>query len=365
MDGITNKALLYLVSCAINAEVPDKNTVAKMDLEAVYSLASRHMITAIVATAIEATGYKDERSGKAIASSLRKITFFELEKEALLKKLESSGIWYMLLKGAVLKNFYPKKFMREMSDYDILFDSSRAKDVKKIMQSLGFSVISTGVQNEDVYSKPPLVFFEMHRTLFGARHGNAINNYYRDVKQRLIKDIDNNFGFHFTQEDFYIYTISHEYTHYSTAGIGLRSLLDVYVYLKKHVLDWDYINNETEKLRISDFEKQNRQLALSLFNAQEITAEGEKMLQYIISSGAYGTKENYIKNDMGKTGHLEYFFKRLTLPYSQMIEEYPVLQKAPILYPFCWLSRLLIRGLILRRKKFLYQLKTIMKKKEK
>ena len=357
-----NKEVIYLLSCAVNEKQPDKNVVSHMNLKQVYSFASKHMLTAIVAVALEAAGYKNEYSSRAIAASLRKITIFEANKINLLKEFENAGIWYMPLKGAVLKYFYPKIFMREMSDYDILFDASRAKDVKKIMQNLDFSSDSFGVQNEDVYHKPPFVIFEMHRALFGARHGNTINNYYKNVKQRLVKDVDNHFGFHFTPEDFYVYMIAHEYVHYSTAGTGLRSLADTYIYLKKHELNWNYINNETEKLGILDFEEKNRQLVLSLFNGETLTLTNKNMLEYIIFSGTYGTAENYIKNDMAEMGRWKYFLKRLTLPYSQMLEEYPILQKAPIFYPLCWLSRLVIRGLFFRRERLRYQLRAIFKR---
>ena len=357
-----NKDIIYLLSCAVNEKQPDKNIVTHMNLEQVYSFASKHMITAIVAAALEAAGYKNECSSRAIAGSLRKITLFEKEKKALFNRLEEAEIWYMPLKGAVLKDYYPKAFMREMSDYDILFDASRAKDVEKIMQNLNFSADSLRVQNEDVYHKPPFVIFEMHRALFGVRHGNTINNYYKNVKQRLLKDVDNNFGFHFMPEDFYIYMTAHEYSHYSTAGTGLRSLADTYIYLQRYELNWNYIDNETEKLGISDFEQKNRQLSLSLFNGETLSSTNKNMLEYIIFSGAYGTAENYIKNDMTEIGRWKYFLKRLTLPYSQMLEEYPILQKAPILYPFCWLSRLVIRGLFLRRNRLRYQLRAIFKR---
>ena len=359
----TPEALIYLVSCAVDEKIPEKSIVNKIDLNQVYSLASKHMLSAAVAMALEDAGFRDERSSRVIGAALRKNMIFEEEKKRVLEKLDEAEIWHMPLKGSVLKDFYPKAVMREMSDYDILFDASRAKDVKRIMKSLNFSVHEFGIQNEDVYCKKPIISFEMHRTLFGARHGNIINNYYKNIKQKLIKDTGSNFGFSFIPEDFYIYMIAHEYTHYSLSGTGLRSLLDVYVFLKNRELNWLYINTELSKLEISDFEKLNRQLTLKLFTGKNLKDNEKEMLKYILSSGVYGTMENYVSNDMAKAGRLEYFLKRLTLPYSEMIEEYPILQKAPILYPFYWLSRLLIRGLILRRKRFFYQMKALIKGK--
>lgn len=363
----TENSLIYLVSCAINEKTPEKSIIDKMNISEVYSLAEKHMLSTAVAMALESAGYENEHSIKTIGFSLRKISLLEADKIAVFKKFEEAEIWYMPLKGAVLKDFYPRLGMREMSDYDILFDAQKTEDVKKIMEELGFVTHTFGSYNEDGYRKSPLTFFEMHRTLFGARHGKTICDYYADVKTRLIKDNNNQYGFHYcfhlTQEDFYIYIVAHEYSHYSAAGTGLRSLLDTYVFLKKHELNWDYISTEISKLGISDFEKANRNLSLSLFNGKELTENEKTMLNYILSSGTYGTIESIETNankKIAEYGRFKYFLKRLTLPYPQMLEEYPVLKKAPFLYPLCWLSRLFIRGLFLRRKQFLSQLKALL-----
>lgn len=61
-----------------------------------------------------------------------------------------------------------------MCDYDILFDSKRAIDVKSIMESLGFQVKAFGEFKEDVYHKPPVSNIEMHRMLFGEKHDTKL-----------------------------------------------------------------------------------------------------------------------------------------------------------------------------------------------
>ena len=122
--------------------------------------------------------------------------------------------------------------------------------------------------------------------------------YYAEVKSRLIKDDGNNYGYHFSPEDFYVYMTAHEYKHYSVGGTGLRSLLDVYVFLKKSegLLDFDYVLSEMEKLELSEFEEKNRCLALNLFGSNEMTGDNREMLEYVVHSGAYGNVENSVRN---------------------------------------------------------------------
>lgn len=139
----------------------------------------------------------------------------------------------MPLKGAIIKEYYPVFGIRQMSDNDILFDEIRANDVWEIMVSLGYSAVKYNEGHRDDYQKPPFNHFEMHRVLFTESNNDIFSNYYKCVKNRLVKDEDNNYGYHFTNEDFYIYMIAHEYKHYSWGGTGIRSLLDTYVFLQK------------------------------------------------------------------------------------------------------------------------------------
>ena len=182
-----------------------------------------------------------------------------------------------------------------------------------------------GENNDDDYIKPPLSNFEMHRALFGERHDQKLFEYYRNVKKRLLKDEGNQYGYHFNPEDFYIFMIAHEHKHYSTGGTGLRSLLDTYVFLQKNTLDTECVEAETAKLGIEYYEQMNRSLAQKLFskNGEKLTAGEEKMLDYIISSGTYGTLEHIIENRLKRTGEgkLKYLKRRILGPGRGDVDE--------------------------------------------
>ena len=353
--------VICLVGCAVRGETPDPERFA--DLDAVYTVASRHMLTAAVAIALERAGLKDTHSSRAIAASLRKRLFFEQEMGQVKAGLEAAGIWYMPLKGAVLHSFYPISEMREFVDYDILIDADRAGDVKAVMEGLGFTAESYNKSNHDVFLKPPFFNFQMHRTLFKKEYDSAIYYDYQDVKDRLTGAGCEK---HFTPDDFYLYMLAHEYRHYSTGGTGLRSLLDTYVYLSRVTPDWAYVAAEAEKLGLSDFEKANRSLALHLFGGGELTEADRAMLDYVLCSGAYGTWKHDVENQLAKMNNSrkQYFLSRLTPPYGLMLEKYPILRKMPFLYPACWLHRL-VHGLLFNRKIILYQLRVVLGLKQK
>ena len=359
--GITETAI-YLTSCAVNGTKPEEGRLSGVDFGELFSFASYHMMSAVVAMGLEAAGIMDTNVKRHIAYSVRKNTYLETASREVQNKFEEAGIWYMPLKGSVLKEYYPRFGMREMSDQDILIDETRAWDVKRIMGSLSFTTEYYGQGSHDVYYREPLCNFEIHRELFGSTFDEKIHEYYADVKSLLIKDTGNKYGYHFSPEDFYVYITAHEYKHYSGSGTGLRSLLDVYVFLKNfgEILDCDYVKSEVAKLGISEFEEQNRSLAENLFGGYELTEENREMLEYVVQSGAYGTVENSIKNKLATYGRdwkgkIKYLATRVFPNSQDMKNTYPLLCGHKILYPALVCYRLL-RALVKRRRETLREI---------
>ena len=337
--------LIYLVSCAVNGVTPDAERVARMDLDAIYKLAYRHMLAATVAPALKAAGIQDRRFAKALEHSALKNSTMDMEMDAVFAALTEAGIWHMPLKGIVLQHLYPIYGMRQMSDHDILFDAKRADDVKSIMGKLGFSVEHFGASNHDVYHKEPVSNFEMHTSLFGSSHDEKMYKYYTDVEKRLLGD---GYEKHFSPEDFYVYMLAHEYKHYSMGGTGLRSILDAYVYLQKESLDMDYVETETENLGIAEFEAANRLLAQHLFSGGELTQADKDMLEYVLSSGVYGTINHRVENKMRQNGwgKIKYALNRFFVPVSKKNKNYAVYAGS---YPFFYKHKILLPFLPLYR----------------
>ncbi|MBR1423309.1 MAG: nucleotidyltransferase family protein [Ruminococcus sp.] len=359
------KDVIYLSYCAVNSKVPAKSRTDKMDLTNVYKAAKMHLLTAICAFSLESAGITDERFTQEKAKAMRKVALMDIEMSSLFETFETEGIWYMPLKGTILKDYYPAFGMRQMSDHDILFDSSRAEDVKRIMEAQGFTTEEYLKGNHDVYHKLPVCNFEMHRSLFAEMFDTQMYGYYKNVKQRLVKDEGNSFGYHFTDEDFYVYLTAHEYKHYSQGGTGLRSVLDIYVFFKRlgGSLDLYYIESECEKLGIADFEKQSRTLALDLFGGKKLTDEDKQMLKYIVYSGAYGNIENSVKNKVRKAGNskFRYVMTRIFPPMTLVKEYYPLFYKHRILLPVLPFYRL-FKNITTRNMSVKTELKYLLKK---
>lgn len=343
----TSEVLIYLASCMVNQEEADPQIIASADLSELYALADAHRLTALIAFALEAAGVRDDRflleKSRAVSSEVN----FDRERARILKEFEEKQIWYMPLKGIILKRLYPHTGMRQMSDNDILFDAEKAEDVREIMASFGYGTEIYDEGHRDDYRKLPMFHFEMHRVLFDEKTlPQSLYRYYRDVKKLLIKDSGNKFGYHLSDEDFYLYMIAHEYKHFAWGGTGLRSLLDTCVYLKKYseTLDWDYITAESEKLGIAEFEKKNRSLALRVFHAggmQKLSEKETELLDYFIESEAYGSTPHAIRNYSRHVGMFRYMMRRAFLPMEAVEKYYPFFYRHKLLLPILPIYRVI------------------------
>lgn len=360
----TAQTLIELLSCAVN-ETECKLSPEEIDFDELYTLSKAHEVRSAVAFALESAGITDRRFTQAKLKAKRKLGLFDIEREKICEKLSDAGIWYLPLKGIVMKDFYPRYGMREMSDNDILCDSSKMSQVREIMESLGYTCESYGEWNHDVYQKPPTLDFEMHHSLFKERDALSLKEYYHHVFDRLTHKGGCEYAF--TDEDFYIYMLAHTYKHFSNSGTGLRPLLDIYVYLTTHpALDSSYVAREIESLRLTEFERITRDLARKLFDKEKLSEEDRELLPLFLDSSLYGTVEQQKYNRLTrlldgrdtKRAKTRYFFNRVFLNGDQLEKHYPFFAKNKWLLPILYLYRP-FKGLFRRPKEIMRETKDV------
>ena len=348
-DIKTARDLIYLVSCAVNEKTPEREICEKIDLEQVYYLSSAHFLTSAVAFALEKVTVLPHPYDQAKKKAIRKLALFDIERAKLFAELEKNGIWYLPLKGILLKNDYPISAMREMSDNDILCDSSGMGKIKEIMERMGYSCDVFGTTNHDTYSKPPTLEFEIHRELFLQSDMPEIFEYFKNIREKLLPIAGTSFGYRMTDEDFYIYLICHAFKHYYFSGTGLRSLLDIYIYLSKHgeKLDRAYLDREFEVLGLLGFEREITGVAQKAFGFEELSEDEWKALFEYIESGVYGTEETrrYKRNNRNLGGDdsdgskRRYLLKRVFISGKALESNYPFFYKHKWLYPVLFVYR--------------------------
>lgn len=338
------EGLIWLCGHAVRGQIPQKELASKLDLNALYKVASRNMLAAMVGMTLMQVGIKDPKFEKAIQIAQYKALIMDAEQDKIFRKMDEREIWHVGLKGAELKKWYPKFAMRERADIDILFDSRHEETVKEIMNELGYQCRCYGTGHHDVYAKDSDVCVEMHVALFGVEYEEYLNQYFADYPERLVRT--NGWEREFSPEDLYVYFIAHNYNHYVNEGVGVRALLDEFVFLNKYAetLKWPYVEKELEKLGMAEFEKTFKVLAKKCFEneffSRELLTEDElKILDYMVASGSHGSVGNKVENWIrggggGFRGRVKYVWRRLFLPKDVVEHWFPFFYKHKILLPF-------------------------------
>lgn len=359
-------ALIYIISCQLNGKRVDKELLSHVELSSIYSAASNHSLIAIVATALEDAGVFSKRASELKLNAIRKNMLFDSARAEIFAEFEKQGIKYLPLKGVIMKDLYPSVGLRQMSDNDILFDQTKRAAVHDIMIELGYDDKYYNTINHDVYMKEPVLNFEMHVSLFENPNLPVFNDYFSMAFERAVPDGKSSCGYSMTDEDFYIFMKAHEYKHYANSGTGLRSLVDIYVYLtsKGEKLNLDYITSECEKLEISEFERVTREIALNVFKPEVAEAlvradraEGTSPISEYdtgfiadyINISTYGSHETYLRNlikrektktNSSNAGAKFRYILQLTFPKIDYYERlYPGISRRKYLIPFLWLKR--------------------------
>lgn len=232
------------------------------------------------------------------------------------------------------------------------------------MERMGYTCEMYGCGNHDVYSKPPTLEFEIHRSLFGEDAVPLFYHYYENIMDRTVQQ---GCACRMTDEDVYLYLLCHTYRHYIYSGTGLRSLLDVYVFLRAHAdLDRGYLAGELEQLQLTEFEKAIRELSEKVFTGVALTASDRKALDYYIRSGCYGTSQlaennriaRGLASDDSRRSKLRYLKDRVFISGEALRMCYPFVAKHKALYPLLLIYRP-VRGAVRRPKEIIEEMKVV------
>ncbi len=344
-----------------------------MDLAAVHSLAKANSLASMAYCAVQDVPMEPELKAawkQHREQMLRKSLLMFHEKERITGLLDENGIWYMPLKGSILSGFYPGIGMREMADMDILFDASRRRQLKRIMEGLGYRDMKRGRSHHDVYQKPPIYNFEMHVNLFNP---GTYGDYYKNIRSRLLEGPG--MQLKFTEEDFYAYFLAHGWKHFSNSGNGLRFLVDARVYLaaKGRQLDMEKLAPILDALGLGEFEATVRSLSEKLFGTPAPLDEKELALfDLCVFSGTYGNREIFVANKLDKlktkdapltfSTKLRYLWRRIWPEKEWFSQLYPFYAKHWYLKPFFLMKRA-VKGLLFKGKHILKELRLLKKAK--
>ncbi len=268
----------------------------------------------------------------------------EKEYNQILDELEKRGIDVLPLKGYWMKKEYPASNFRFMGDLDILVrieDFQKADEVLKLFQYVpGKDSIDS---HHLGYEKKPIFEVELHRTLvanYEKQYGKA---YLDTIWERVVLKEGSKHIYRMTNEDFFLHAMFHALKHYINAGTGIRTFLDLHLYMKNHPeLDFDKIHQTyttteyAKELRmIEDFSRNLFDFSNPLY---------QHMSKEALNSGLYGVQLFQIQRQMEESKHTHVFSWLLSkwfMPYRTVSLAYPIISRLPILLPVFYVYRLI------------------------
>lgn len=284
--------------------------------------------------------------------------------EQIYKAFDENEIDYMPLKGSVLKFVYPKPEMRPMGDADILIRQEQYEKIRILMQKSGFT---EGRESSYDYAwdKPSTLHLELHKHLVPVNYKDFYSYY--DNPWRLAHNVKNN-RYILNDEDNYIFIFTHYAKHYRARGIGIRHILDIYVFLSQNNnMNFSYIDKELEKMGLLKFYKNTIHTINVWFGEEHTDTISDFITNKIFSSGSFGKNEYLnISNAVITSKSAEslrgikfkQLFNMIFLPYSNMCILYPCLKKIPVLLPIFWVVRA-VYAVFNKRKRIGYHIKNL------
>ncbi len=269
---------------------------------------------------------------------------------------EKNKIYNLVVKGAKTKTRYPDEVLRSMGDIDILYKTPQHKEFYDIMMnSLGYEDFQEGRKN-DTYTKNKFILVEAHRQLVSTE--SKYLDYLETVWDRAVPCPNCEYTYEMTLEDEFIYNIVHLVEHFKQGGVGIRFIMDIWVYNALE-MNREYLKNELTKLGLYDFYTTVSSLAEYWFGNGESTELIEKLGDFVCSSGIFGNRENVsamVVNESG--GKFMTFIKSCFPSYKAMVSLYPWLEKCSLLLPIAWAIRI-FRGLTKKKDTIRVQMKNI------
>ena len=345
MINITS-AMTELIKSAVLGEPlatgfnePTEQMVAEL-----YRLSKFHDIANIIGSSLIDNGLVKsadmrEKFQKEIMLSIYRERQMSAELKSISEAFGQAKIEFIPLKGSVIRPLYAKPWLRTSCDIDILVrESDLDMAVGALTEKLGYTTDGKKKFHDvSLYSRSG-VHLELH---YNIDEGNDKMDTVLDrVWQHSESLREGDFEFRQSPEFLLFYVIAHTANHFQIGGCGIRSFVDIFLLLRNGNYDESALALLCEEAGVEQFRHGANELICAWFDGGEYTERALMMQNYIFSGGLYGTFEQNILARHSESGNrVKYILKRIFIPYNQLKERYPIVERYPLLVPFCQVRR--------------------------
>ncbi len=338
------KLLISVIKANINGEV---FTFSRdTDFNKLFKLAQSHRVTAMVAPSVMKCDFADSQIKNVFAKELFKssarYTAQEKERAELSCELTQKGINHCFLKGSKVNAFYDNPDARYMLDMDLYIEKEKYALAEEVLLNRGYEKTANEDEKDAGYIKKPFLIVELHKEL--KYEYDKGYEYYKGAFERMF--FKDGTEMYMTDEDFYVYILSHTAHHFATGGTGIKSIVDHYYLTKKlkPQCDKELLDENLSLVGLQKFAAELDTLCEFWFGEGENSPLSQKTEEYIILSGVFGNEVNSYLGGISRGEYKEsknsYLLRRIFPPLETMKVRYTILQKMPLLLPVLWLIRI-------------------------
>ena len=336
--------MLELITLSLNGKSLEEKINSEQTLEKLYNLSVSFDLAPMVSYALGIKEVGGGVLGKFLSkqfSAVKRYENFLFETENLRDCFNKANIPFILLKGAVMRDYYTEPWMRTACDIDVLVkekDSIRAQ--KLLIKDYGYKYEKKGRHDVSLISKGG-VNVELHTKTVEKGRANESNKVLEKIWEYAYPEKDGGFEYKLDDGMFYFYHVAHMAKHFECGGCGLRPFIDLYL------LNSDSFNKDLKRRAklleeggLTTFNEKAVKLCKVWFLGDSHDKITSRMEDYVFSGGVYGNFSKAVAVKQQKQGgRFRYLLRRIFLPYDMLKEYYPKLEKRKILLPFYQVKR--------------------------
>ena len=368
----TEKQFIDLLSNSIRNEVCKKK-YDNVDWNELMNLSRKHKIEGLIYSALNKAELLENIDEDKVKDLKKEVFFTGVTQISNMSKLEivfnefsKENVPVIVLKGLVVREYYPQPEQRSMSDADIFVKAKDLNKSKKILIDLGYTEVDAEASHHIKYIKSGYPMIELHWHVM-KRDGfsDELDLFEDDMWDRTIEvNVKGAKVLSLGYEDLALHLCMHMAAHLAASGFGVRQIADLVLLVEKkgHLIDWTLFINKAEEFGFKKFIIIMFKICNILFSMdipKEMAVykiDDEEMFESLISTifdgGVYGKKDmasnfanqvafNYKGKDSNATiGAIRRYFRFIFPSIETMSDKYSYARKIRILTPIAWIHHL-------------------------
>ena len=332
MQTISSKTVFFsLIRAALTGE-GSPLAVDDRVLRSILEIGKRHGVLPLLFAGAKVCSPGGEVVSALRSASDRDLFDFVLREKALAgvrAALDGADVPYVLLKGAVICELYPEKWMRTSNDLDVLVgedDLSRATAALEAKTAL-----RAGERNyHDVAMTGGGVCLELHFSI--CENSPSLDRVLSRVRDHCEPSGEGAMR-RMSAPFLAFHTVAHMSYHLAHGGLGVRPYLDLWLLRRDGSFDEAFVRSACAECGILKFYEAAAHLGEVWLGGAEHTPTTKDMERLCFHGGVFGSTrgtEAALRRENGGA----YLRRRIFAPRDELAEAYPEAARRPYLTPY-------------------------------